>query len=375
MAGLNSAQIRNKARGMGVNLSDSQVQSILKQAWDQSQYGADEGKVNSILQGMRGSSSNGGSSNQDYLRNQSAEKLKDEIANTISDLESQLNNIPGVSLSQAEMDNFLQKAINQVTPYYDKKKAEIEKGIKEGKIRTAEDLLYNIQAVKQDTENLLAKYDIRQAQNSEELANTLADITSRKGEDLALSRNLWTERLNTAKTNQVQSGILTSGIGKKVISNLLGRRDLEQQAIERRAASAETGARTTYKYNLEDIQQARKAVEEARNRKIGTPDQTLSTVNQLRGTLGYNPATSSNDLFTGMPSREEELRLRAERNQPVYSPTALTNLGEEKMKAIESRKLNLQGDELAVRREAYRNRRQSILNRIADQRARLSSYA
>lgn len=53
MAGLNTAQIIEKARGMGINLSDSDAQPILSKAWDQSQYGADAGKVDSLLQGMR----------------------------------------------------------------------------------------------------------------------------------------------------------------------------------------------------------------------------------------------------------------------------------------------------------------------------------
>lgn len=54
MAGLNTAQIKDRARSQGVNLSDSDAQSILEQAWDQTQYGADEGKVLSLLGGYGG---------------------------------------------------------------------------------------------------------------------------------------------------------------------------------------------------------------------------------------------------------------------------------------------------------------------------------
>ena len=53
MAGLNTAQIIDLAKSQGINLSDSQAQPILSQAWDQSQYGADRGKVESLLSSMR----------------------------------------------------------------------------------------------------------------------------------------------------------------------------------------------------------------------------------------------------------------------------------------------------------------------------------
>lgn len=50
MAGLNIAQIQDQARGMGISLSESEADKILGQAWDQSQFGADPGKVSQILQ-------------------------------------------------------------------------------------------------------------------------------------------------------------------------------------------------------------------------------------------------------------------------------------------------------------------------------------
>lgn len=75
MAGLNTAQIIDRARSIGRNISDAEAQAILKQAWDQSQYGADERKVMAILSGGGDNqSSNGQSSNNqpqtrdDYLR-------------------------------------------------------------------------------------------------------------------------------------------------------------------------------------------------------------------------------------------------------------------------------------------------------------------
>src|SRR3990167_320248 len=57
MAGLNSAQIRDKARSIGMDIPEDVVQQILKEAWDQSQWGADEEKVMQILQSYKPSGS------------------------------------------------------------------------------------------------------------------------------------------------------------------------------------------------------------------------------------------------------------------------------------------------------------------------------
>jgi len=82
MAGINSAQIRDRAQQQGINLSDDQVQQILKSAWDQSQYGADEGRVMQMLQSY--------SSNGSQVTNESAnspealiQSISDEIAKSM----------------------------------------------------------------------------------------------------------------------------------------------------------------------------------------------------------------------------------------------------------------------------------------------------
>lgn len=67
--GLNTAQIIDRARNRGINLSESAAQSILDQAYDSAQYGADPGRVDSLL----GSYGGGGrqvtsTSPQDFLR-------------------------------------------------------------------------------------------------------------------------------------------------------------------------------------------------------------------------------------------------------------------------------------------------------------------
>lgn len=64
MAGLNTAQIKDRARQYwGRDISDDEANQILNQFWDQSQFGADEGSIMSYFQGgSSGGSTSGGSS-------------------------------------------------------------------------------------------------------------------------------------------------------------------------------------------------------------------------------------------------------------------------------------------------------------------------
>ena len=78
MAGLNISQIKDKARAAGRNLSDSEAQSILDSAWDQSQYGADEGRVMALISGG-GRSNNGVPTAEDILSSQ-MNKIKEQVS-------------------------------------------------------------------------------------------------------------------------------------------------------------------------------------------------------------------------------------------------------------------------------------------------------
>ena len=78
MAGLNSAQIREKARQMGKSISEQEVQQILSSAWDQSQYGADEGTVISLLGGGGGGGANKIPTAEDILGAQLG-KIKEQV--------------------------------------------------------------------------------------------------------------------------------------------------------------------------------------------------------------------------------------------------------------------------------------------------------
>jgi len=314
------------------------------------------------------SSANTSSYQQQQLQGSYQQQLEDSIANSIIELENKLNSIPGISFSQQELDTFTQKAIDQVKPYYDKKRSEIESGIKEGKIQSAEDLLIKIRAVDLDTTQLLERYDLSKARNEEELVNTLADITSSRDEDLAVKRDEWKYKLDQTKQNQVQSDVLTSGIGRKQISDLLNTQQMTEQQVVDRASRKATTAETTTGYNLKEIALARKQVEEDRVRRIGTPEQATATTTALRSELGLSPDDP-------LPSDAEIERLRAQRNQTVYKPTALTDLTEQQKQAEESRRQQLLLDEEQAKKRQYEGQRQSYGSQLAQKQREFYNVA
>ncbi len=119
-----------------------------------------------------------------------AEDLENELTDILIELDEKLSAIP-LHITDEEREAFLQSAIEQITPYYDKKKLEIEAGIKEGKIRTAEDVLTEIRAVREESTVLLEKWDIEKAETEEDFINTISDITATKDEDIAAKREDW----------------------------------------------------------------------------------------------------------------------------------------------------------------------------------------
>lgn len=269
-------------------------------------------------------------------KNRSEDMVADEIYNYLD----KINKVVGLTLSDQEIESFLQKATEQVTPYYDKRLAEINAGINEGKIQDAEDLLLELRRSKEEMDVQLRKFDIQQAQTEEEFVNTLAEITSQAGEDLEVSKLNWTDRVNQARTQQVQKGIQTSGIGQQETNVLNQRAGLEQTGIERRAQEKQTSLETTKKYTVESIALAREAVEKERIRKYGTADDAAKLETDLKQRAGVTDDYSEIGLLSE----------RARRNISAYKPEALTQTEEEKKRAIESRKLQLQEEELAAKK-------------------------
>lgn len=269
--------------------------------------------------------------------------LEQELASQLIDLDVRLSNLQ-VSLTDQEKDMYLQKAMEQVKPYYEAKRAEIQAGIKEGKIRTAEDLLMTMREVAQESEVELSKLDATKAQTEEEFVNTLAEMTRQEGYDAETNRLNWMERIDTEKQKQVESDMLTSGIGKMEVDKLKQRQALEQGNIEGQYAAKQTALETDKKYDLERIALARKAQEQKRMRIVGSPTEEAATKTALAQTAGLD----ENNLI----SEVEMARRRAERGiTPVYNSGALNDLNEEEKRAIESRKLALQDDELSVRKQ------------------------
>ena len=293
--------------------------------------------------------------------------LVNEISKQLIELEDRLGQIPNVTFTTEELDAFMNKAIAEITPYYDKKKEEIEKGIKEGKIQTAEDTLALIERVKMDVQNNFAKYDIDQAQTEEEFINRLADITASSNEATDTKRFEWKQRLQDARIGQVQKNIFTSGVGQKQITDLETRKQQELKAIERQTGQALTETNTTKKFSLDRIALARQAITDERKRRIGEPTQTDALEAQARADIGLTA-----DQQIG--SEADIAYNRAQRNTKVYDPTALSSLEEERRAALEKTNLDIKQNEEDIRNSEYEAQRKKILAEQSRKQLELNSY-
>lgn len=253
--------------------------------------------------------------------------LIDDISAEINALEDELQSLPSVEITEEEFEIFLQKAIEETKPYFDKKRAEIEAGIKEGKIRTAEEMLMTLRDVKEEIADALKGLDIRRAQTEEEFINMMADITSSKEEDIALKREDWRNRIESAREGLIQSGTLTSGIGRKQLEELAERQRMEEEALKRSYEQKQTDVETKKKYTLEQIALARQQAEAERLNRIGTPEEQAAAEARIRETLGIPEGEE-------LPSDIELAEMRQERGQPLHTKEQLTALDEEqKVKA------------------------------------------
>ena len=279
---------------------------------------------------------------------------------------------PYLSLTDQEKQAFLDKAIQQVTPYYNRKTSELEASLKEGKVQTAEDILTNIRTTEEETKAELEKFDLNTAQTEEDFLNKLADITTSKDEDIAVKREDYRQRLETLKANQIQSGTLTSGIGAKKRAEQERLKTMEEAMIARKAETDTTAITTAKTQTIEQYQLARKAAEEQRIRKIGTPSEVASTTQQALQTTGL---TDINQLA----SPQELARQRVERgikpltSQGTTSDTNLLELQAEKQKAGVATQQELQADELARREQTYGLERDKIMAERAKKAASIAA--
>ena len=278
----------------------------------------------------------------------SSYSLVKEISKQVVELDRQIDELtPYLSLTDQEKQAFLDKAIEQITPYYERKKGEIEASLKEGKVQTAEDILGNIKQVEEETAAELSRFDLTQAETEEDFLNKIADITTSKDEDLTVKREDYRQRLENLKVDQIQQGTLTSGIGAKKRAEQERLKAMEESIIQRKAEANTTQLETAKKYTIDQVALARKAAEEQRIRKIGTPSEVASTTASALETTGLQDINQ-------LQSPEEIARLRAERGiKPSFDNTQLPELQAEQQKAGFATQQELQADELARREATY----------------------
>jgi hypothetical protein len=294
-------------------------------------------------------------------------QLVNELTKQVVELDRQISDIPAVELTDQEKAAFLNKAIEEITPYYNSKRAEIEAGIKEGKVRTAEEILTTQREVEESAKEALAKFDLNQAETEEDFLNQLADLTSTTNEEMVAKKTDFKQRIEDLKVDQVQSGILTSGIGRKAVGEEQDIASLEEQALLRGSEAQKTKLESAKKYNLESIQLARKAAEAERVRQIGTPEEAAATQQSALQTAGYSSLSE-------LPSATELLRLQKERGiSPIDDKTALTDLERERIKAQEATKEELEEDELARRDVEYQAQLRKIEAEKAAKASKLSA--
>jgi len=293
----------------------------------------------------------------------------DQIKKQIIELDKQLDSLSPLGITDEEKEAFLNKAIEQVQPYYDRKTKEIETGIAEGTLRTAEDVLLYIRDVENEVKTSLEKLDLSQAQTEEEFLNRIADITATKQENVQAKREEWRLRLENTKMEQIQSGTLTSGIGAKKREEVKRLEGMETGTIEARAGREQLDTETANKYTLDQIRLAREASERDRVARIGAPQETEATKQEALAQAGLSGMEQ-----LGSKADIELARGTGARNVSTYKPDALTSLEEERLKAVESRKQELQSEELTLREKEYEKQRQKILSARDSARSNLAAY-
>lgn len=304
------------------------------------------------------------------LKSHPIHNIVSTIQKEIVALDRQLDQLGALGLTDTEKQAFLDKAIEQVQPYYDRKTSEIQQGIDEGRIRTAEDNLLLIREVEQETKNALEQFDLNTAQTEEEFLNRLGFITAGADEDVAFKTEEWRQRLESLRFSQIQSGVFSSGIGEKKRLEQERLKQMELDSINRQEQEALTQAETSKEYNLENIRLAREAAQNKRERLIGAPQQTDAMKSEALTRLGYSDMGQ-------LPSETEIMELRNSRGiSPIFSGGVekLNDLEAERRKALEGRSQELQQNELAVREQQAEAERKRILAQRAEKASKLNTF-
>lgn len=283
------------------------------------------------------------------------------------ELDRQIDELtPYLSLTDEEKQAFMDKAIADIEPWYQEKVGQINQSVQEGKVRTAEDTLLMMREINQETDNLLAKYDLTTAETEEEFLDRISALTTNYGDDLQAKRLDWTQRLENVKLNQIQQGIFSSGIGKKERALQEQMKENEFGSLQNKYQQQQTELERNKKYDLEQVQLARQSAEQNRIRQIGAPADAEALANSARNTIGGDVGSYADVM--------------AQRNErgitPMYSgqDVALRNLEEDKGTRVLSRAGEYQSDELAAREAEYGASIDKILAEQAKKQKQLQSY-
>ena len=292
-------------------------------------------------------------------------KLVSSIQNEIIQLDRQLQELGKyLSLTDDEISTIIEKAITEVQPYYDRKNAEIEAQLAEGKVRTAEEQLLTINEIEQETSALLESYDLSTAETEEDFLNRMGALTAQTEDEIAAKTEDFRQRFENVKMGQIQSGVFSSGIGGKKRAEEEANKQREIGATEERSLETKTQLESRAKYDLENVRLAREAAQQRRIREIGTPEETEAQRQEAMGILGGDVA-----------SRTAVEAARTQRGiSPLYNKQALTDLEEEKRKSVLSRQEELKSQQLAERNTEYEQMREKILAERARKASQLQTY-
>ena len=152
MAGLNTQQIIDRARQFGLDLSNEQADGILSWAWDQGQWGADEGKVMSYLQGSAQASGIG--QQQQQPQQQSADdyarSIMNELAAQMDEMAKRVKEYDAKNPFMFDEIQAQKSAEERYNPYYEAELNDFVSGIQRQKqtIEGEKQLLFDMNKVR-----------------------------------------------------------------------------------------------------------------------------------------------------------------------------------------------------------------------------------
>jgi len=282
MVGLNTAQIMDMARSMGANISDSQAGSILKSAWDQGQWGADAGKVKSLLSGYSSSSSSSSNYqptnvNKDDIINDAIKRYQEANKPAVASLQA---GIPETQAKYAQMGQQAQARIDPLKARYENLINEIKytgqvqeqrqtkvtsaelakRGLLPSSTLAQQEITDVLQPITQQTGYQVSNMGLQQEDAIRDIEDYIASLGPKETEELRLARNA---------IAQLQSGAANSGITTGV--------SMYQQAVADENARQAAAADASYKNALLASQNFQNQLAQRELEEYKIPSLTKST--------------------------------------------------------------------------------------------------